>query len=207
MHFLYLLFIFSLYACAKAEDELEIETLYRPEQCEQSSKKGDMLTLHYKGTLDDGKEFDSSFSRNEPFSFQLGVGQVIKGWDKGLGDMCIGEKRRLTVPPHLGYGDKGAGPRIPPKATLIFDVELLKIEEGPGPVNLFKEIDLNKDLQLTRDELSEYLQKQLPQAQAAGMTDLPDSNAIVEEIFIQEDKDRDGVISYEEFSGPKHDEL
>jgi FK506-binding protein 2 len=83
---------------------------------------------HYAGKLEDGTEFDSSIGRGEPFVFTLGVGQVIKGWDQGLIDMCEGEKRKLVIPSHLGYGDRGAGAKIPGGATLIFEVELIKIE-------------------------------------------------------------------------------
>ncbi|XP_035223938.1 FK506-binding protein 2-like [Stegodyphus dumicola] len=188
-------------------EELDIDVLNKIETCEKKSKKGDMLSMHYKGTLDDGTEFDSSYERNDPFKFQLGIGQVIKGWDQGLLDMCVGEKRRLTIPPHLGYGDAGAGDRIPPKATLIFEVELLEIEDGPAPVNVFKEIDIDNDKQLSREEISEYLKKQLPQAEAAGIKDMPEQDKLVEDIFQHEDKDRNGFISHDEFSGPKHDEL
>jgi FK506-binding protein 2 len=77
--------------------------------------------------LEDGTEFDSSIGRNDPFTFTLGVGQVIKGWDQGLLEMCEGEKRKLVIPSDLGYGDRGAPPKIPGGATLIFEVELLKI--------------------------------------------------------------------------------
>ena len=112
-----------------------------------------ICSRHYSGKLEDGSEFDSSYGRNQPFVFTLGVGQVIKGWDqgnhsnrrsqlsiilktltsilvhlKGLLDMCEGEKRKLVIPSHLGYGDNGAPPKIPGGATLIFEVELLKIE-------------------------------------------------------------------------------
>merc|ERR1712110_467523 len=79
-----------------------------------------------------GKEFDSSYKRGDPFTFTLGGGQVIKGWDQGLMDMCPGEKRRLTIPPHLGYGDRGAGADIPGGAWLVFEVELLKIKDKQG---------------------------------------------------------------------------
>ncbi|XP_077518180.1 FK506-binding protein 2-like [Amblyomma americanum] len=189
------------------EGELKVEVVKSSESCDRKSKKGDVLSMHYTGTLLDGKEFDSSRSRGEPFRFQIGVGQVIKGWDQGLLDMCVGDKRKLTVPPALGYGEQGAGDRIPPGSTLVFDTELTKIEDGPPPVNVFKQIDADQDDQLTREEISKYLKEQLPAAQAAGLKDLPDTDKMVEEIFQHEDRDRDGVISKEEFSGPKHDEL
>jgi len=199
--------LISLIECAdETLPELKIDVVTKAD-CDHKSSKGDMLTMHYTGTLEDGSEFDSSVSRNDPFKFQLGVGQVIKGWDEGLLGMCPGEKRKLTIPPHLGYGDTGAGERIPPKSTLIFEVECISVDAGPAPVNVFKEIDDNNDNLLSREEVSSYLKKQLPQAAEAGLDDLPDQDKLVEEIFQHEDKDKNGFISHEEFSGPKHDEL
>ena len=102
-----------------------IEVLKQGEGAE--IKNGEKASVHYTGTLENGQKFDSSLDRGQPFEFTLGAGQVIKGWDLGVLGMKVGEKRKLTIPSFLGYGERGAGGVIPPNATLIFEVERLKI--------------------------------------------------------------------------------
>lgn len=105
-------------------EKLKIEVL--KEGSGEATKNDDLATVHYTGMLEDGTKFDSSLDRNAPFSFYLGAGQVIKGWDLGVLGMKVGEKRKLTIPPELGYGAAGIG-SIPGNATLIFEVEMLQI--------------------------------------------------------------------------------
>jgi FKBP-type peptidyl-prolyl cis-trans isomerase len=106
--------------------ELQIEEL-KPGTGNQEAKAGDRVTVHYVGTLTVGKNFDSSRVRGKGFDFVLGKGMVIKGWDQGVAGMKVGQMRKLTIPPHLAYGDKGFPGAIPPGATLVFEVELLTI--------------------------------------------------------------------------------
>ncbi|KAL1404189.1 hypothetical protein pipiens_005443 [Culex pipiens pipiens] len=202
----------ALVAVAICESKLKVDVVSVPDGCTTKTKNGDMLTMHYTGKLTDGTKFDSSFDRDQPFTFQLGAGQVIKGWDQGLTEMCVGEKRKLTIPPELGYGDRGAGNVIPGGATLVFDVELINIGDSPPTTNVFKEIDENKDMQLSREEVSEYLKKQMVAADGGQESEdiknmIAEHDKLVEEIFQHEDKDKNGFISHDEFSGPKHDEL
>jgi FKBP-type peptidyl-prolyl cis-trans isomerase FkpA len=91
------------------------------------AKAGQSVSVHYTGMFPDGRKFDSSVDRGDPFVFNLGAGQVIQGWDVGVQGMKVGGKRKLTVPPHMGYGSRGAGGVIPPNATLVFEVELLGV--------------------------------------------------------------------------------
>jgi FKBP-type peptidyl-prolyl cis-trans isomerase FkpA len=107
------------------ESGLKYEDLVQGDGAEATA--GKRVSVHYTGWLTDGSKFDSSVDRNSPFQFSLGAGMVIRGWDEGVQGMKIGGKRKLTIPPQLGYGERGAGGVIPPNATLVFDVELLEI--------------------------------------------------------------------------------
>ncbi len=109
----------------QTSEELTIETL--SEGAGDEAKNGDRVSVHYTGNLEDGTVFDSSVPRKEPFSFKLGAGMVIEGWEKGVLGMKIGEKRKLTVPYQMAYGEEGYPGVIPPRARLIFTVELLGI--------------------------------------------------------------------------------
>lgn len=109
----------------------------------RKSSTGDKLEVHYVGKLyKDNEQFDSSRERIEPFSFNVGAGHVIQGWDRGLLNMCEGELRKIVVPSDLGYGDVGSGSKIPGGATLVFEVELIKIKDG----NAFDEEDMWEDM-------------------------------------------------------------
>ena len=198
-----LLFITTLIALVgSASGELKVEVYEGPTECDDKDKvkKGNHLSMHYTGTIDQssetgekGKKFDSSRDRGQTFDVVIGTGQVIKGWDEGIVGLCLGAKANLIIPPEMGYGASGAGGAIPGGATLHFDVEVVAISDGPPPEpNLFEEIDTNKDGKLDKDEIGAYFKKQ-------GQDSVPD------ELWEREDTDKDGLISWEEFSGPKGD--
>ena len=122
-----LLLVVAVAQAAEDNTKLRISTLSKPEECTQTAKNGDLLRMHYRGTLEDGTVFDESYKRGQPFEFVLGSGMVIRGWEEGIPGMCVGEKRRLQIPPTMGYGSRRVGP-IPANSVLIFDIELLAAE-------------------------------------------------------------------------------
>ncbi|PPS18606.1 hypothetical protein GOBAR_AA01993 [Gossypium barbadense] len=148
---LLLLILFTFANAKKSADvtQLQIGVKHKPKSCEFQAHKGDRIKVHYRGIdldsfvgvlychkwmgkLTDGTVFDSSFERGDPIEFELGSGQVIKGWDQGLLGMCVGEKRKLKIPAKLGYGDHGSPPKIPGGATLVFDTELVAVNGKPS---------------------------------------------------------------------------
>ncbi|XP_060937476.1 peptidyl-prolyl cis-trans isomerase FKBP14 [Limanda limanda] len=188
------------------EPEVKTEVVHKPLMCFRKTKYGDMLLVHYEGFLEsNGTMFHSSWKEGDrnPVWFTLGIKEVIKGWDKGLKDMCTGERRKLTVPPSLAYGKEGKG-KIPSGSTLIFDIELMEIRNGPRSHDSFREMDLNDDWKLSRSEVKEYLQKEFEKhGYSANDTN---HEVMVDDIFKNEDEDKDGFISSREFTY-QHDEL
>ncbi|XP_068863310.1 peptidyl-prolyl cis-trans isomerase FKBP14 isoform X1 [Aphelocoma coerulescens] len=134
--------------------DVKVEVLHKPFLCHRKTKWGDMMLVHYEGFLErDGSMFHSTHKHNngQPMWFTLGIREALKGWDRGLKDMCVGEKRKLTIPPALAYGKEGKG-KIPPESTLIFNIDLLEIRNGPRSHESFQEMDLNDDWKLSKQE-------------------------------------------------------
>lgn len=179
--------------------DLSVTVTSGPKECDDAEKvtAGSHLKMHYVGTIDQssatgtkGEKFDSSRDRDATFDVQIGVGQVIQGWDQGIVGLCKGATATLVIPPHLGYGESGAGGAIPGGATLNFEVEVVDIMDGPPPQpNLFEELDTNTDGKLQKSEIEAFFAKQ--------------GQPMPDELWEHEDKDKDGFISWEEFGGPK----
>ncbi|CAJ1939057.1 unnamed protein product [Cylindrotheca closterium] len=204
-----LLCLSALSSMATAATEFSINVYEGPTECDDENKVkvGDSLSMHYTGTIDEssetgekGMQFDSSRDRGNTFDFKIGQGMVIKGWDEGLIGVCKGAKATLVIPPDMGYGAQGAGDAIPGGATLNFDVEVVEIsDKDPEQPNLFEMLDEDGDGKLSKPEIEAFFVNQ-------GGT-MPDG------LWEDEDKDKDGFVSWEEFTGPKgasppaHDEL
>ncbi|ATZ45283.1 Bcfpr2 [Botrytis cinerea B05.10] len=150
--------------------EVKIEVT-KAVECERKTQVGDKIHVHYRGNLEEdgkvGKEFDASYKRGSPLSFVVGKGSVIKGWDDNLLDMCIGEKRVLTIPPEFGYGDRAMGP-IPAKSTLIFETELMGIDGVPKPETIIEKTSSSDAVDSATDSASSLSDKATEKATEAA---------------------------------------
>ncbi|KAK5890798.1 hypothetical protein CesoFtcFv8_014284 [Champsocephalus esox] len=194
-------------SAVELDGEVKIEVVYKPEECTQKSKRGDLINVHYDGFLaKDGSQFYCSRSdkTGHPQWFVLGVGQVIKGLDLGMEDMCPGEKRKITVPPGLAFGEKGKDP-VPPNATVVFEVEVYSVSRGPRSMEAFKMMDLDEDKSLTKEEVKQYLQ--LEYEKSGKPRNAAFYEKIMADIFRKSDQDSNGHISAKEYNIYGHDEL
>nr|XP_044992147.1 peptidyl-prolyl cis-trans isomerase FKBP9 isoform X1 [Jaculus jaculus] len=202
-------------------DSISITSHYKPPDCSVLSKKGDYLKYHYNASLLDGTLLDSTWSLGKTYNIVLGSGQVVLGMDMGLREMCVGEKRTVIIPPHLGYGEAGVDGEVPGSAVLVFDIELLELVTGlpegymfiwndEVSPNLFEEIDKDGNGKVLLEEFSEYINAQV----ATGKGKLApgfDAEMIVKNMFTNQDRNGDGKVTAEEFKlkdqETKHDEL
>ncbi|RXN01463.1 Peptidyl-prolyl cis-trans isomerase FKBP9 [Acipenser ruthenus] len=203
-------------------DTVEITTFFKPSKCDILSKKGDFVKYHYNASLMDGTLIDSTHNYGKTYNVVLGSGQVVLGMDMGLKDMCIGEKRTVVIPPHLGYGERGVDGEVPGSAVLVFDIEMIDLEEGlpDGYMfvwnsditpDLFTEMDKNLDGHVDPVEFLNYINHQV----ATGKGKLApgfDVGKIIDNMFSNQDRNSDGKITADEFKlkdeeTKEHDEL
>ncbi|XP_051520280.1 peptidyl-prolyl cis-trans isomerase FKBP9-like isoform X1 [Myxocyprinus asiaticus] len=202
-------------------DKVEI-TSVKPENCTYNAKRGDFVKYHYNFTLMDGTDIGSTHTFGKTYNVVLGAGQVVIGMEQGLMGMCVGEKRRLVIPPHLGYGERGVDGEVPGSAVLVFDVEMMNLEEGlpegymfvwnsDVSPDLFNEMDKNKDSQVDPSEFSEYILQQVEEGKgrlAPGF----EAQRTIENMYSNQDRNKDGRITEDEFKLKEdetatHDEL
>ncbi|TRY89520.1 hypothetical protein DNTS_004443 [Danionella cerebrum] len=202
-------------------DTVEI-TSVKPQKCTYNAKRGDFVKYHYNATLMDGTSIGSTHIYGKTYNVVLGAGQVVLGMDQGLMGMCVGEKRKLIIPPHLAYGERGVDGEVPGSAVLVFDVEMVDLEEGlpegymfiwNSDVNpdLFSQMDINRDAQVDTTEFSDYILQQVKEGKgrlAPGF----DPQRIIESMYDNQDRNKDGKITEDEFKlksdeAANHDEL
>ena len=183
-------------------DGIAITKLHQPTYCDKRTKTGDRLKVHFNASLPDGKVFESTYVKEKPFEFIIGENMVINGFEYGLRDMCIGEKRHLMIPPKFAYGEIQMGSTVPARVTFHFIVELVDFTPNAlsTPSNLFKTIDANEDGLLSRDEVKRYISNEKI-AKGDKMVNM------LKEIFQNDDQDSNGFIDHKEFGGVKHDEF
>lgn len=188
-------------------DSIDVHVTHRPESCNDTTELHDLVRYHYNCTLVDGTPLFSSHDYENIQDAVLGGDKVIDGLDEGLRGMCAGEKRLVTVPPHLGHGEKGAT-GVPSSAVLVFDIELLSFEKGvpPGylfvwlqssPENLFETMDLDKNLEVPLQEFGEFIKLQVAEGKGRIKPGLS-METVVQDMFNNQDRNNDGVIKAEE---------
>ncbi|NWV00275.1 FKB10 isomerase, partial [Upupa epops] len=189
------------------EDPVEIQTLFRPQDCNLPPRHRDFVRYHYNCSLLDGTRLFSSHDYEKPQEVTLGTHRVIEGLNTGLLNMCVGERRVLIVPPHLGHGESGAR-GVPGSAVLRFEVELVSLEEGvpegylfiwhgEPPTNLFEQMDLNKDGEIPAEEFSTFIKTQVTEGKGRLMPS-SDPEKVIADMFRNQDRNQDGKISPEE---------
>ncbi|XP_054620290.1 peptidyl-prolyl cis-trans isomerase FKBP9 [Dunckerocampus dactyliophorus] len=203
-------------------DTTEVTVTHKPDVCEKMSKKGDFVKYHYNASLMDGSALDSTYNYEKTYNIVLGANQVVPGMEEGLIGMCVGERRHLVIPPHLGYGEGGVTGEVPGSAVLVFDVELVDMEEGlpegymfiwnqDVSADLFTEMDKDNNEQVEPSEFTDYIMRQVSEGKgrlAPGF----DPYRIIDNMFNNQDRDGDGKITAAEFrlkadEAAAHDEL
>ncbi|XP_028825413.1 peptidyl-prolyl cis-trans isomerase FKBP9 [Denticeps clupeoides] len=206
------------------KDTLEIQVVQKPGACNDTSAADDFVQYHYNCSLMDGTVLFSSRDYPGPQDTVLGADKVIDGLDEGLRGMCVGERRRVVVPPHLGHGERGAG-NVPGSAVLLFDLELVSLQKGvpqgylfvwlqDSPAELFKALDLNQDQQVPLEEFSEFIKTQVAEGKGR-LKPGSDPEVVISDMFKNQDRDQDGHITADELKlkveedaeKAKHDEL
>ncbi|NXF75571.1 FKB10 isomerase, partial [Sclerurus mexicanus] len=188
-------------------DPVEIQTVFRPEGCNATTRHRDFVRYHYNCSLLDGTQLFSSHDYEKPQEVTLGTNKVIEGLNSGLLDMCVGERRVLIIPPHLGHGESGAR-GVPGSAVLRFEVELISMEEGipegylfiwhgEPPANLYEQMDLNKDGEIPADEFSTFIKTQVAEGKGRLMPS-SDPEKVIADMFQNQDRNKDGKITPEE---------
>lgn len=189
------------------KDTVGIRSYFKPEDCNKTSQLTDFVKYHYNASLMDGTQLYTSRDYDTPQTLTLGSSKMIAGLNQGLLEMCIGERRILTIPPHLGHGESGAGD-VPGSAVLLFDVELLELKagvpdgylfvwNGDAPEKLHEEFDLNKDGEILFEEFSSYIVAQVEQGKGRlSPTEEPDK--LIRDMFGNQDRNQDGKITADE---------
>jgi len=212
---LYLSLLLLLLAVTKGEDKTKgkeeekfdgvgVGLIERPRNCKKTSRKGDLARVTFNVSIGDGNALDTRYEK-EPLELIIGDGQMIGGFDAGLEDMCVGEIRHLTIPPQHAYGSNAVG-NIPSRVDLLFFVKMISFstptkKDAKKDANIFNQIDTSKDSLLSHEEVQAYLEKQ-------GIQDQPGEHGVkqvLRDIFREEDRNVNGYIDHNEFSGVRWD--